>query len=239
MARTAFSKVDLVVAVSKGQEERIRRTFPNAAPVQVVPNLVDTTRFTPTPLPPIGDGYHLLFVGLLDTDQKGLHILLDALALLKAHNDLGSIHLDIVGDGTLRPEYEAQAHAKGLEHIVSFLGIRTHDEIRRLLRESHALVLPSLHEALPLVIIEALASGRPVISTRCGGPEFMINVSNGMTVEPGQPIALADAIAQLLSHLSSYDPNTIAIEASKQYSREAVTTRITQVYEELLLHVHK
>ncbi len=99
---------------------------------------------------------------------------------------------------------------------------------------SHALVLPSLHEALPLVIIEAFASGRPVIGTRCGGPEYIIDNTNGLVVELGQPGPLADAIATLLAHLGRYEPQAIAGAANRQFSYRAITNSLTKVYTELL-----
>jgi glycosyltransferase involved in cell wall biosynthesis len=232
MARQAFNNVDKIIAVSEGQEGFIRRTFPRAAPTTVVPNMVDTARFAPSPYPPIEDGYRILFVGLLDTDQKGLHIFLDAIAQLKQAHKL-SLHLEIVGDGILRPNYEAQADRLGISDGVSFRGTESNAEVARLLQESHALVLPSLHESQGLVVIESLASGRPVVATRCGGPEFLINSTNGLVVEPGQPAPLAEAIARLLTNLDHYDPYSIASEAAKHYSQDAVTASLTEIYQEV------
>jgi glycosyltransferase involved in cell wall biosynthesis len=232
MARQAFRKVGRIIAVSEGQEALIRRTFPRAATITVVPNMVNTLRFAPSPYPHIEDGYRLLFVGLLDTDQKGLHILLDAIAQLKQAHKL-PLHLEIVGDGILRPNYEAQADRLGISAVVTFMGTKSNSEVARLLRESHALVLPSLHESQGLVVIESLASGRPVVATRCGGPEFLIDSTNGLVVEPAQPVQLAEAIGRLLTNLDHYDPYTISSEAAKHYSQDAVTASLTEIYREV------
>ncbi|MEP6774060.1 MAG: glycosyltransferase, partial [Chloroflexota bacterium] len=105
--------------------------------------------------------------------------------------------------------------------------------IAKMMQECHALVLPSLHEALPLVIIEAMASGRPVICTRCGGPEYMVGENTGVVVEPGQVRALADGIADVLCNLDRYDPQLIASLAEKLYSYEAVTEALTAIYTKL------
>ncbi len=184
-------------------------------------------------MPAIKKHYNLLFVGLLDTDQKGLGLLLEALALIRNNNQV-EIQLNVVGDGLLRAVYEARAQALGLADRVSFLGLMPQREIADLLLESHALVQPSLHESQGVVIIEALASGRPVISTRCGGPEYMVNESNGIIVEPGQAEPLADAMVELLTHLERYNPFQIAREAAEKYSYEAVTAALTRVYEKVL-----
>jgi len=112
--------------------------------------------------------------------------------------------------------------------------MQTHETIAQMLKNSHALVLPSLHESFGLVLVEAMASGRPVISTRCGGPEFIVNETNGLIVEPGQPLALANAIVDVLTHLHRYDPQAIADAAVNQYSYHAVTDALTRLYAEML-----
>ncbi len=233
MARIAFNGSDIVIAVSEGLRERIRQTFPHTRRLVIVPNIVDTSRFAPTPFPSTEGGYRLLFVGLLETSQKGLPFLLDALALLR---DVGGppVHLNVAGDGALRCEYEAQVRRLRLDTNVTFHGLQTPAQVAQALGQSHALVLPSLHEALPLVIIEALASGRPVISTRCGGPEFMIDAANGLIVEPGQVAPLATAITDLLAHLERYDPQRLAAAANRHYSYAAVTAELTKVYRTLV-----
>jgi glycosyltransferase involved in cell wall biosynthesis len=229
MARRAMHGVDLVVAVSEGQKKRIEETFPHVKRLAVIPNIVDISRFTPTPLPPTETGYRLLFVGLLDTDQKGLHVLLEALRLIRDENKL-NLTVDIVGDGRLRPQYEAQAEALGIAKMLRFHGLRSHVEVARLMRECHAFVLPSLHEAAPLVIIEAHASGRPVIATSCGGPEYMVDPNNGLIVEPGQAEPLAGAIVEVLIHLDRYDPQQIAAAAAGRYGYQAIERAISDAY---------
>jgi glycosyltransferase involved in cell wall biosynthesis len=232
MARRAAAGVDLILCVSEGQRVLLKQTFPHSAPVAVVPNMVNTDRFMATPLPPTDRGFRALFVGLLETPQKGAPVLLQALASIRRSSSI-RLHLDLVGDGALRGEYESQARQLGLESIVTFHGAQPNDVVARLLQQSHALVLPSLHEALPVTIIEALASGRPVISTRCGGPEYLIDANNGRIVEPGQVEPLAEAIVDVLAHLDRYDPAQIAAIGAARYGRRAVTTTITKIYEEL------
>ncbi len=231
MAKLAFSHVNLVIAVSEGQRKRIENTFHRHKGMVVVPNIVDTTRFKPSPLPGSDRAYRLLFVGLMDTDQKGVQVLLRALALIQDQNALAvPLHVDMVGDGVLRSQYEQEAKRLHVDNMLTFHGLLEHTAVAQLLRHCHALVLPSLHEALPLVIIEAMASGRPVISTRCGGPEYMISDETGLLVEPGQPEPLAAAIVTLLAHLESYDPQRIAAYASSRYSYDAVSTALARLY---------
>jgi glycosyltransferase involved in cell wall biosynthesis len=235
MARTAFSAADMAVAVGEGQRQRIESTFHRYKNLIVIPNIVDAGKFFPTTQAATTVGFRLLFVGLLDTDQKGLHILLEALSILSKPGRLtAGLHTDIVGDGTLRPDYERQVRESGIDGTVTFHGLQSPDKIAQMLSEAHALVLPSLHEATPLVVIEALFSGRPVISTRCGGPEYMIDDTNGLIVEPGQAEPLAEAIIDVLTHLDRYDPQQLAAAAKERYGYEAVTSALTEVYKRLM-----
>ncbi len=229
MASVAYGSADVVVPVSEGQRIKLQRNFRCRNRVMLVPNIVDTARFTLTPFPPIEEGYRLLFVGLVETGQKGVPFLLDAISQIKQSGEL-HFHLDLVGGGKMLPEYKALANRFALNDVVTFHGIQPPAFIASLLAQSHALVLPSLHEALPLVIIEALVSGRPVISTSCGGPEYMIDSTNGLIVEPGNAKALADAIIDLLTHLDRYDSVSIASDAASLYSYEAVVSTLSKIY---------
>jgi glycosyltransferase involved in cell wall biosynthesis len=235
MAQSAFSSADMVVAVGEGQRQRIQTTFHRDKGLTIIPNIVDTSVFTTTVQPSTAQSYRLLFVGLLDTDQKGLHVLLKALSLLAKPGRLPlPLHVDIVGEGSLRPGYQRQAHNLGIDGLVTFHGLQFHHTIAHMMRQAHALVLPSLHEAAPLVIIEALSSGRPVISTRCGGPEYMIDDTNGLIVEPGNAEPLADAIAEVLTHLDKYEPQKLAAAATSRYSYKAITAALTTLYTQLI-----
>ncbi|HKP53257.1 MAG TPA: glycosyltransferase [Chloroflexia bacterium] len=237
MARRAFQRVDTIITVGEVQKRLLKETFPHAAPIRVVSNMVDTARFVPAPFPPTDEEYRLLFIGLLDTKDKGLHHLLDALAQVEEKHGI-PLHLTVVGDGLLRPDYAIQAARLGLGDNVTFVGIQPNSEVARLLRESHTLVLPSLYESQSVVVIESLASGRPVIATRCGGPEFLINDENGLVVEPGQAAPLAEAIANLLTHLDRYDPHAIAADAAKRYGQDTLVATLTEIYQ-ALQHSHR
>jgi glycosyltransferase involved in cell wall biosynthesis len=232
MAARALAEVDAVIAVSEGQRKLIKRSFPRVRHLQVIPNMVDTALFSPAPFPPTDYSYRLLFVGLMDTPQKGVDILLDALKLVRQHSDV-KIHLDLVGDGLLRSQYETQAAQLDLQDVVTFHGVLPNEEVARMLRASHALVLPSRHESQGLAVIEALASGRPVIATRSGGPEYTLDPSNGIVVPPEQPHILASAIIDLLEHLDRYNPQSIGAAARDHYSLRAVVAEITAVYRSL------
>ncbi len=136
-----------------------------------------------------------IFVGRL-TRQKGVHDLLEALAILR--RDGRPLDLTVVGDGPERGNLKAQARALGLN--VTFTGIVAPELVAHHLRDKRVFVLPSLDEGLGLVVAEALTQGVPVVATRSGGiPDLFIDPQAGMLVPTSAPGALADAIRTVAS----------------------------------------
>ena len=120
-----------------------------------------------------------------------------ACAILKARGL--SFEVLLVGDGDMRAEVEHEIALAGLEHDVKILGSRSSEAIREILSDSKGLVLPSFAEGLPVVIMEAMSLGRPVISTYVGGiPELVRDGVDGFLVFAGSDIHLADAMERLL-----------------------------------------
>lgn len=134
----------------------------------------------------------LLFVGRLAA-QKGVPVLLAALA--HARKVRPSLTLRLVGDGPDRPMLEDQVNSLGLGKVVTFLGYRNQEEVAELLTEASALVLPSFAEGVPVVLMEAMAAGVPVVTTRVAGiPELVEDRVSGRIVAPGEEEPLAQAI---------------------------------------------
>lgn len=137
----------------------------------------------------------VLFLGLLH-EQKGVSDLLAALAMLPRERP--GWQAVIAGNGDIG-FYEARAKALGLAAEVSFPGWVDQESVRAHLRSSDVLVLPSYNEALPLVILEALGAGTPVISTPAGAlPEVLSDGETVLFVEAGDPAGLAGALKTVL-----------------------------------------
>lgn len=139
----------------------------------------------------------LIFVGRL-AGMKGVPVLLDALAeLLPRHPDA---HLTLVGDGAERPAIEAQVAQLGLDSAVTFAGYRNQDEVAGDLARANVFVLPSFIEGLPVVLMEAMASGLPVISSVVAGvPELVEDGKTGYLTTPGDKNSLVTALDKMLS----------------------------------------
>lgn len=171
--------------------------------IRVILNGIDLRRFDPTrPVPSglkeklgfaPGDPV-LMILGRLEP-QKGHKVLLEAMpAILR---EFPRACLVCLGEGRLRLELEKQTEALGLRESVRFVGHQPNPQDWLALAD--LTVLPSFFEGLPLVAIESLAAGRPVVATAVDGtPEVVVDGETGLMVPPGHPARLAEAICQLL-----------------------------------------
>lgn len=146
---------------------------------------------------PVPEAPRLVCVARL-AEQKGLPVLIEAAAKLKAEGV--PFDLSLVGGGELKAEIEALIARYGLGNSVHLLGWRSNAEVRDLIQQSRALVLPSFAEGLPVVLMEALALGRPVVTTWVAGiPELVRPGENGWLVPPSSVDALVDALREVLT----------------------------------------
>jgi glycosyltransferase involved in cell wall biosynthesis len=149
--------------------------------------------------PPAGpppDVPRLINIGRL-AEQKGQLLLVEAAARVRAQGR--DFEVVVIGDGTFRPALEARIRALGLDGCVTLAGWQTGEQVRHALLGARGLVLPSFAEGLPVVLMEALALGRPVIATSIAGiPELVRPGENGWLVPAGDADALARAMAELL-----------------------------------------
>jgi glycosyltransferase involved in cell wall biosynthesis len=175
------------------------RTSPWLQPVldrcTVVPLGVDAVRFSPPPSPYAGPT-RLLFVGRLRY-YKGLDTLLRALVALP------DVLLTVVGDGVMRTEWEELAASLGIASRVSFVGEVDDNALPGVYRQATAFVLPSnaRSESFGTVLLEAMASGLPCVTTEVGtGTSWVVQDGvSGMVVPPSDPGALGDALSRLVA----------------------------------------
>jgi glycosyltransferase involved in cell wall biosynthesis len=152
--------------------------------------------------PPRGvAGTQLAVVARL-SPEKGHQVLLDAASRLQ--RDHVNFRIVLVGDGELRSEIEDQIVTSGVGDLVDFAGWQDRGGVQEILAASRALVLPSFGEGLPVVIMEAMAMGRPIVSTDVGGiSELVMDGDTGWLVSPGDPERLAEVIKLALESSDS------------------------------------
>jgi len=134
---------------------------------------------------------------------KGLPVLIEACARLR---DEGVVfQCNVIGHGPMHDELQAMISARGLDHLVHLLGPRSQDEVAKMMAEATLFALPSIiapdgqMEGIPVALMEAMASGRAVVSTAISGiPELIEHGVNGLLVPPGDAELFAEAIRTLL-----------------------------------------
>lgn len=223
----AFSQAAASIAVSPSLADRIA-SFGFSRPV-VIPNMVDERVFFPAHPRP---GKTVFFTLCSITEQKGIDHLLDAIALWNPPADL--FEFRIGGDGPQRAAYQAKAQAMGLSDRMRWLGLVSRAEAPSLFQDCHIYVMPSRHETFGVVYAEAIACGKPIIATRCGGPEFIVNDDNGVLVDIGDVSGLAWAMQTMASQWKRYNPQIIRSDFEKRFSRGAVIDQLRALYENVL-----
>jgi glycosyltransferase involved in cell wall biosynthesis len=173
---------------------------PGCKKTVIIQNGVDLSRFrVPSVTGTNVTNPRICFVGSLE-HRKGVDVLLKALAVL-IHERRARVSLDIWGRGDLESSVslQSQVRALGVEEDVRFMGCSNNME--EILPDYGALVVPSRGESFSLVTVEAMASGVPVVATRCGGPEEVIDDGiSGILVDVGDYRGLAESIEKILDH---------------------------------------
>jgi len=166
---------------------------------RMVENGVDLDLFYPgVAAPPSPQNpLQILFVGRL-IPAKGVSMLLTAAARIKATVPL---RLLIAGDGAIRESLERQMHQENLGDAVTFLGSQTQAQIVALMRQSHALCLPSVRESGGAVLLEAMACGIPLLTVANGGPGELVDEEVGLALAPDGPEALIQGLADALTDM--------------------------------------
>jgi len=248
--RLTWPLSDAIVCVSEGVKAHLMRSckVPSRR-LFVIPNCVDIESLEkvepyPRDAMPAG-GKLIVYVGRL-TRQKGIRYLLEALALAPRGNmfdprqsgnggpRLPGIRLILIGKGEAECSLKALAARLGVADRVAFVGYR--DDAVRWIKGADLLVLPSLWEGMPNVVLEAMALGTPVVATRVEGTrEILSDGETGILVEPRDPRTLATAMTRVLSdqHLAARLVSA-AREAVRQYGCSTMAARYVRLYETIL-----
>lgn len=201
-------------AVSRSHRETMRAVFPDAR-IEVMTNVIaEKAPAGGDPGDPAKE-LRILYVGNI-VAVKGWDLLLEA---VRMHQDRASapVRLTIVGGGD-EAGLRAKIAALSLGASVDVAGRRPHGEIARLIGGHHFLALPSRVDTCPNVVLEALMEGRPVLATRSGGAEDMVNEAMGRLVERESAAALADGIAWMRGHLGEFDAEAIRRHVIEHHS---------------------
>lgn len=218
----SIGRADAVIAVSRQIAEGLATRLPAVADrIAFIPNGYDSAVIRHEPKTAEGD---FLFIGAFKPVKNPL-VLLAAYAGIAANTSRGLV---MIGEGPLRAEMEQAITRLGLAGRVRLPGRVPHDELQPYFRDAHALVLPSASEGMPLVVIESLATGTPVVASAVGAiPDLVAPGVSGLLVAPGDVDGLAAAMLQ--AERAPWDHARIAREAPIiDWSENA--RRVTDLY---------
>jgi glycosyltransferase involved in cell wall biosynthesis len=198
--------------------------------VRLTPNLVRTGLFTQSSLPSDRSCVRIVSVGSLE-ERKGFDVLLDAVEIL--HGAGQRVQLRIVGAGPLHPSLSTRVSELGLDPVATLVGMRSRGETASIIADSHMYVCSSRHETFGIAPAEALSVGRPVVATRCGGPERFVDDSCGAIVEPCDAHALAEAIGNTWRRIDTFVPAQMHARIDQQFGPDAFRRRMLALYDEV------
>ena len=199
----------------------------------VVPNVIPGTD---RPLPPKGTAGHFLVVADLVDRTKNVSGVLRALAILRDQHP--TARLSIIGDGPDRALLEQLCSGLDLTARVEFLGRLANSKVLDHMARAGAVIINSNVETFSVVTGEALAQGKPVIATRCGGPAAFVNAHNGLLIPVGDDQALANAMDQLIRSWADVEPVTIRASVHDRFSPQAVGSAFLKIYTRVI-HDHR
>jgi glycosyltransferase involved in cell wall biosynthesis len=225
---------DALVAVSNGLRSHAERLTPDL-PIQVIPNAIDLSQFTPPHQRAASGPVRLLYVGRFNK-FKNVETLIEATDRL-TQMDVGDFDLELVGDGEQRPILERMVADKGLSRRVHFSNWVPRECITGYYRRADVFVTATTWEGMPHTVLEAMACGLPIVGTQASGlSELVQDGVNGYLVPIKDATALAEAMATLIDN--GYERRRMGRQGRKlverQFAWEHIAAQYVAVYREVL-----
>lgn len=189
-----LNKAAVVTAISKASADGLREVAGIKRPIVIIPPVV----IAPEQAPPSShnDNLTVTYIGRLSPEKGISYLLLAAKHILEAR---AFVQILIAGGGELKESLIHQAQELGIIDRTSFCGLFPGEELPKIMARTDILVLPSLSEGMPFVIVEAMAYGKPVVASAVGGiPEVVEDEKTGLLVPPREADRLAQALLRLI-----------------------------------------
>ncbi len=223
-----------IIACSKFMVREITEGFElPSEKVNLVPNGIDVGQWlAPTAAGRAGREHLVVAWGRIQY-EKGFQVLTHAVGHLR--HRIPDLRCVIAGRGSYSAELQSQIDMEGVGELVQLAGFIADDDLRSLLRRAGCVVIPSLYEPFGIVALEGMAAGAPTIVARTGGlAEIVEGTGAGVLFEPGNHIALANCIADVLNHPAVGDQMSAKAASllATRYSWDAIATATVAVYEQ-------
>ncbi|MEN8884909.1 MAG: glycosyltransferase [Winogradskyella sp.] len=219
-----------VICVSKGLKQEVEHAVSNSKnilDISVIENGVEIKHknsFSKCDYFNNKRVFRFIFVGSL-IKLKGVYELLEAFSKLQNKSDQKCYSLTFVGEGSEKSTLESIVNNNSIQNVF-FSGPLNNDKVMSILDSSDCLVLPSYQEGFGRVIIEMLSLGKPVIATRSGGPEFILNEDTGLIIPPKDTNALINAMENIHKNYNSYNSEKIKRYTNQKYCIRKQTLKL-------------
>ncbi len=229
----AYRDCDQLVLVSESLLRGLKELFPWIEQKSVViPNMIREDMFLPPEKSRVQDPFIFIWAGRLE-HVKGIDLLIRAVKGLTSKTER-TFEVRLAGRGSLRRELEEMVEREGVPDRVIFLGRISREQMQKEMQGACCFVLPTRYEAFGAVLIEAMATGLPVIATRSGGPDFIVDPSNGILIDPEDVSQLTEAMLQMMQQYDDFDPMAIRSQAMERYGERKVMERYNQLFRGIL-----
>ncbi len=226
LSRFVVSKAETVTTVSEFLKDSMRHCGLKSAYV-VIPNIIE--------IPPVSsfekevnEKIKILVVADLVDEIKNISGTIRAFSEIFAQHK--NAELNIIGHGRDEMKLKNLVAELRLNDAVLFHGVKPNEEVYRFLQRCDFLVMNSNFETFSLICAEALSCGKPLVATRCGGPQEFVTADTGILIEPGNHQQLVSAMNEMLLQYRSYSPEKLRHYAGQKFSAEIVGEKFFKVY---------
>jgi len=224
-----WKKAAVLVAPSEGLKNRALKFLPSVQ-IEVIPNGVELERFSPAETAREQQTLRLLTVGRLSVTKR-VEILIDAIEIL--HKAGYKVRFTIIGGGQMLQKLKRIVSGKNLGNIIEITGRIVAEDMPQVYRQNDIFVSASMQEGMSNAMLEAMASGLPIITTRCEGTEELI-ADNGFVVEYANAEEIAKAVRKLADDRQIYKQMAVAARRqAEQFAWNRVAEKYLILYEKL------
>jgi len=223
-----LQKAAAVISVSRYLQKQILSTC--LVKSIVIPNLIDTEFYKPVSISEKRRRFSFFSLSAL-IPAKGVLDLIEAFRL--AVNKGMDADLYLGGSGYLAPKLRKLIIQYHLENRIHLLGYLTPQQALEQFNKCNCYILPSHIESFSMVLLEAMACGKPIIATDCGGPKDIITETTGVLIPPQKHDVMAIEMLKMANNTNKYNPDSIREWCLKNYSPHIICAQISRVYESI------
>ncbi|MFB0552274.1 MAG: glycosyltransferase family 4 protein [Phycisphaerae bacterium] len=224
-----WKKAAALVTPSEGLKNRALKFLPSVA-IEVIPNGVELERFSPAENTQEPQIFRLLTVGRLSVTKR-VEILIEAIEIM--HRDGCEVHFKIVGGGQMQQKLKQIVSEKNLGNIIELTGRIDSEDMPQVYRQNDIFISASMQEGMSNAMLEAMASGLPIVTTRCEGVEELID-NNGLVVEYANAEDIARAVRKIADDRQTYKQMSLAARRqAERFTWSSTAEKYLSLYERI------